>query len=86
MPVKLQFRWTGPFWITKDYNGSYKLGTLARELLSKWVNGFRPKPYKGQMPENPFKEDESPENTKNWTEGRVAPETTDPVESATTDN
>ena len=37
---KLQFRWTGPFWVTKEFNGSYQIGTLAGELLSKWVNGF----------------------------------------------
>ena len=40
MPGKLRLRWTGPFWITKEYNGSYQLGTLAGEILGKWVNGF----------------------------------------------
>ena len=44
MSGKLRFRWTGPFWVTKEYNGSYQLGKLPRELLSKWVNGFRLKP------------------------------------------
>ena len=34
----------------KEYNGSYQLGTLAGELLRKWVNGFRLKQYKGHMP------------------------------------
>jgi hypothetical protein len=56
MPGKLRFRWTGPFWITKEYNGSYQLGTLAGEVMGKWANGFRLKPYKGQMPANPFKQ------------------------------
>ena len=57
MPRKLRFRWTGPFWITKEYNGSYQLGTLSREVIGKWANGFRLKPYKGHMPADPFKED-----------------------------
>ena len=35
MPGKLRFRWTGPFWVTKEFVGSYQLGTLAGELLSK---------------------------------------------------
>ena len=53
---KLRFRWTGPFWITREFKGSYQLGTLARELLEKWVNKFRLKPYEGLMLVNPFKE------------------------------
>ena len=56
MPGKLRFRWTGPFWITKEYNGSYQLGTLSGEVIGKWANGFRLKPYKGHMPANPFKQ------------------------------
>ena len=56
MPGKLRFRWTGPYWITREYNGSYQLGTLAGEVLGKWVNGFRLKPYKGPMPRNPFEQ------------------------------
>ena len=40
MPGKLRFRWTGPFWVTREFNGSYQLGILVAELLSKWVNGF----------------------------------------------
>ena len=55
MPEKLRFRWTGPFWITKEYNGSYQLGTLAGEVIGKWANGFRLKPYKGCMSANPSK-------------------------------
>jgi hypothetical protein len=54
MPGKLRFRWTGPYWLTREYNGSYQLGTLAGEVLGKWVNGFRLKPYRGPMPSNPF--------------------------------
>ena len=64
MPRKLRFRWISPFWVTKEFNGSYQLGILARELLSKWVNGFQLKPYKGRMPEIPFKEPENPRSTK----------------------
>ena len=56
MPRKLQFGWTGSFWITKEFNGSYQLGTLASEILKKWVNVFWLKPYKGLMPKNPFQE------------------------------
>ena len=92
MPGKLQFRWTGPFWVTREFNGSYQLGTLAGELLSKWVNGFWLKPYKGQMPENPFKDEENPQNTGNRTKGGMtpsesgeAPEATNSVEPGTTD-
>ena len=40
MSGKLRFRWTGPFWITREFNGSYQLGTLAGEILHKWVNGY----------------------------------------------
>ena len=65
MPGKLRFRWTGSFWITKEYNGSYQLGTLAGEILGKWVNGFRLKPYKGRMPKNLVQEDEDPQNPGN---------------------
>ena len=56
MPGKLRFRWTGPYWLTREYNGSYQLGTLAGEVLGKWVNGFRLKPYRGPMPKNPFEQ------------------------------
>ena len=37
-------------------NGMYKLGDLSGEILPKWVNGFRLKPFYGDMPDNPFKE------------------------------
>ena len=83
MPGKLRFRWTGPSWITKEYNGSYQLGTLAGELLSKWVNGFRLKTYKGQMSDNPFKEDKNPQNTEYRSKGEITPEATELVESGT---
>ena len=89
---KLRFRWTCPLWVTKEFNGSYQLGTLAGELLTKWVNGFRLKPYKGWMPENLFKEPETFRNTEGQTETKgtpavtgVAPEATDSVELGTTD-
>ena len=51
---KLWFRWTRPYWITWEFNGSYQLGTLVGEVLDKWVDGFRLKPYYGPMPQNPF--------------------------------
>ena len=59
MSGKLRFRWTGPYWITREFNGSYQLGTLAGEVLDKWVNGFRLKPYYGPMPQNPFHQPEN---------------------------
>ena len=55
MQGKLWFRWIGSYWITREFKGSYQLGTLANEVLAKWVNGFRLKPYQGPMPKNPFK-------------------------------
>ena len=55
MPGKLRYRWIGPVWIVNSKNGTYQLGTLSGEILPKWVNGFRLKPYHGEMPENPFK-------------------------------
>ena len=76
---KLRFRWTGPFWITKEYNGSYKIGTLAGEILGKWVNGFLLKLYKGRMPKNPFQEDEDPRDPENWREDGQVPGVTDPI-------
>ena len=92
MQGKLRFRWIGPLWVTKEFNGSYQLRTLAEKLLSKWVNGFRLKPYKGWMPENPFKEAEDSRNTEIWTEvgetpaeTGIAPKATDSVEPGTTD-
>ena len=38
----------------QEFNGSYQLGTLAAEVLEKWVNGFRLKPYYRPMPQNLF--------------------------------
>ena len=37
---KLWFQWTRPFWITREFNGSYQLGTLSDEILNKWANSF----------------------------------------------
>ena len=54
MPGKLRYRWTGPVWIINSKNGTYQLGSLTGEVLPKWVNGFRLKPYLGDMPVNPF--------------------------------
>ena len=59
---KLRFWWTGPFWITQGFKGSYQLGTLAGELLEKWVNRFRLEPYKGPLPINPLKKLEDRKN------------------------
>ena len=55
MPGKLRFRWTRPYWIIDIKNGMYQVGTLAGEKVPKWINGFRLKPYQGEMPENPFR-------------------------------
>ena len=35
MPGKLRFRWTGPYWIVDNKNGTYQVGTLAGEKLSR---------------------------------------------------
>ena len=78
MPGKLRFRWTGPFWITKEYNGSYQLGTLAGEVISKWANGFRLKPYKGHMPTNLFPRNTEPDDPENRQEEEPTPAGTDP--------
>ena len=56
MPGKLRFRWTEPYWITREFNGSYQLGTLVGEVVGKGVNGFRLKPYQGPMPKNQFEQ------------------------------
>ena len=56
MPGKLRFRWTGPYWITREFNGSYQLGTLVGKVMGKWVNGFQLRSYYGPMPRNPFKQ------------------------------
>ena len=40
MPGKLRFRWTGPYWITREFNDSYQLEMLVGEVMNKWVNGF----------------------------------------------
>ena len=45
-----------------EFKGSYQLGTLVGELLEKWVNRFRLKPYIGLMPENPLREPEEHNN------------------------
>ena len=65
MSGKLRFWWTGPFWITKEYNGSYQLGTLVGKIIGKWANIFRLKQYKGRMPANPFQENENPHDPEN---------------------
>ena len=52
------YRWTGPIWIINSKNGTYQLGSLTREVLPKWVNGFRLKPYLEDMPVNPFSQPE----------------------------
>ena len=56
MPGKLRFRWTGPFWIVDEFNGTFQLGTLAGEVVQSWANGFRLRPYRGSTPPNPFTE------------------------------
>ena len=54
MPGKLQFRWTGPYWIVGAENDTFQLGTLAGELVRQKVNGFRLKPYLGPTLANLF--------------------------------
>ena len=41
MLVKLWFWWTGPYWITNVENDTFKLRTLADEILRQKINGFR---------------------------------------------
>ena len=65
MPGKLQFRWIGPYWILRELKWSYQLGMLVGEILEKWVNGFRLKPYHGLMPRNPFKQPDDGVETGN---------------------
>ena len=38
----------------QEFKRSYQIGMLVGEVLEKWVNGFRLKPYHGPMPRNPF--------------------------------
>ena len=85
MPGKLRFRWTGPFWITKEYNGSYQLGTLAGEVIGKWANGFRLKPYKEHMPANRFPRNTEPHDPENRPEEVPVPAETDPDNPVITD-
>ena len=54
MPGKTSISMDRPFWIVDNNNGTYQVGTLLGEIMPKWVNGFRLKPYKGSMPTNPF--------------------------------
>ena len=53
MPDKLRFRWTSPFWIIDEFNGTFQLGTFAGDIVRSWVNGFRLKPYHGTISPNP---------------------------------
>ena len=65
----------------REFKGSYQLGTLAGEILEKWVNGFRLKPYYGPMPQNPFKQPEDGAGTGSGIRiaGNQEEPTTDPV-------
>ena len=56
MPGKLRLQWTVPFWIIDEFNGTFQLGTFAEEIVKRWVNGFRLRPYQGHTPANPFVE------------------------------
>ena len=53
---KVRFRWTGLFWIIDEFNDTFQLGTLAREIVKSWMNGFRLQPYQGNTRANPFTE------------------------------
>ena len=37
-----------------EFNGTYQVGTLGGEMMSRWVNGFQPKPYLKPTPPNLF--------------------------------
>ena len=39
---KLQLKWMEPYWIIKEFKGSYQLGTLVGEVPDKWENGAPP--------------------------------------------
>ena len=54
MTGKPYFWWTGPFWIIDEFNETFLLGTLAGDIMPKWVNGFRLKPYLVHTQPNPF--------------------------------
>ena len=56
MLEKLRFRWIGPFWIVNNYNVTYQIGTLAGEVLPKWVNGFKLNHTKDRHREIPFRQ------------------------------
>ena len=73
MSGKLRFRWTGPYWITRELSGSYQLGTLAGEVLRKWVNGFRLKPYLGSMPRNSFEKTKADTELDTGKQAKAAP-------------
>ena len=62
------------------------VNTLAGEILGKWVNGFRLKPYKGQTPKNLFQEDEYPQDPDKRPEGEQTSGVTEPVEPETIRN
>ena len=67
MPGKLRFRWTGPFWIIDEFNGTFQLGTLAGDIVKSWANGFRLRPYRGTTPPNPFTEPHGPTESRDTT-------------------
>ena len=55
LPGKLQLRWIGPFWIVQKIgDGTFILGQIDGTINPKAVNGYRLKPYFGQMPPYPF--------------------------------
>ena len=60
MPGKLQFRWTGSYWIVAAEKGMFTLGTLAGEILPQKVNRYRLKTYAGATLPNPFKKTTDP--------------------------
>ena len=54
MPRKLKLRWSGPYWILKEYHDAFQLGTQDGQILPAWVNGFWIRPYHGLLLPNPF--------------------------------
>ena len=59
--------------------GTYQLGTLAGEILDKWVNGFWLKLYKGPMLENPFQEPKEQKVLETEKETSALLSTTEPM-------
>ena len=76
---KLWFRWMGPYWIVNYNKGTYQLRTLAGEVMPKWVNGFRLKPYEGPTLTNPFLLEESNDQANPTIDNTMGSRSTRPI-------